>query len=163
MANVTGNNAEVGDLAKTGGAEIISGKCDATGVTKGDVVSFDSNGLIQKASSGDEIGQGFGVALETGSANETDVRVAIGNSYVYVTADGAIKPNFLVKVATSTTGQVDSHGNTADTTTTITAVDVNSVKDYFGLTVGRYIGHQLQEDLPTDAADGDIIAVRLGL
>ena len=162
MANVTGNNAAKGDLAKTGGAEIISVTSDATGFAKGEIVSFDSNGLAQLATDAHEIGQGFGVALETASANETAVRIAVGNTYVYVLAGEAIKPNFLVDVD-ATAGRAGQHGNTSDTTTTITAVDVNLVKDYFGRTVGRYIGHQLEELAATDAADGDVIGIRLGL
>lgn len=162
MANVTGNNAAIGDLAKTGGAEVISVTSDATGFAKGEVVSFDANGLAQQASVGDEIGDGFGVALETAGVSETEVRIAIGNTYIYAKAGEAIKPNALVKVDT-TAGRVGSHKTVADVTSTVLFSDVNNVKDYFGLSLGRYIGHQLEEVAPTDAADGDIIAIRLGL
>ncbi len=162
MADITGNNAAKGDLAKTGGAEIISVTSDATGFAKGEIVSFDANGLAQLADATHEIGQGFGVALETASANETEIRVAIGNTYIYVLAGDAIKPNFLVDVD-ATDGRAGQHGNTADVSSTVLFSDVNNVKDYFGRTVGRYIGHQLEELAPTDAADGDTIAIRLGL
>lgn len=162
MANITGNNAAKGDLAKTGGAEIISVTSDSTGFSKGEIISFDSNGLAQLADDTHEIGQGYGVALETASAGETAVRIAIGNTYVYVKAGEAIKPNFLIDVD-ATDGRAGQHGNTANATTTLDLAEVNLIKDYFGRTVGRYIGHQLEELAATDAADGDVIAVRLGL
>lgn len=161
MANVTGNNAAIGDLAKTGGAEIISVTADATGFAKGELVSFDANGLAELSGAGDEIGDGFGIALETASASEANIRIAVGNTYVYCKAGEAIKPFALVK-ADATGGRIGSHKTVADVTTNTTAA-INGIKDYFGLAVGRYIGHQLEEALTTDAADGDIIAVRLGL
>ncbi len=163
MANPTGNNAAAGDLAKTSGVEVWSRKSDATGMAKGDVVHFHTDGTAIKGTSTGDISDGFGVALETVAAN-ADGRFAVGNTYVYVIASGAIIPNNLVKVA-STAGEVVAHTHPATAnTTTYTSTEIDAARDYFGLTVGRYYGHQLEEvGDPTDAADNDVIAIRLGL
>ena len=48
MANPTGSNAAAGDFARTTGIEVITRKCDATGVSKGQVCMMDTNGLVGK-------------------------------------------------------------------------------------------------------------------
>ena len=162
MANPTGNNAAAGDLAKTSGVEVWSRKSDATGMAKGDVVHFHTDGTAIKGTASGDISDGFGVALEAVAAN-ADGRFAVGNTYVYVIASGAIIPNNLVKVA-STAGEVVAHTDPGASPTTYTAAAGDAIKNYFGLTVGRYYGHQLEEvGDPTDAADNDVIAIRLGL
>ena len=169
MANPTGNNAAAGDFARTTGIEVISRKCDATGVSKGQVCMMDTNGLVVKGTAAAGIQSwGFCVALEAVAAN-ADGRFAIGNTYIYVGAGGAIIPFNAVAII-STIGEVGSHDEPADAVlNTIFAEteaqdEIDLVRDYFGKFVGRYIGHQLEEvGDPTDAADNDTIIVRLGL
>ena len=168
MANPTGNNAEIGDFAKTAGIEVWSRLTDSTGVTKGDVVHFSTTGLAVLATSSGDITDGFGVALETKGASVA-CRFAVGNTYVYVTSDGTIVPNNLVKVA-GTAGQVVAHTLPAASAISSPPIDteieqdLDTVRDFLGLIVGRYYAHQLEEvGDPTDAANDDIIAIRLGL
>lgn len=153
--------AAAGDIARAGIIEVVSRKTDATGVTKGDVVSGDANGLIEKAASGESIHDGLGVALETKGAS-TVCRCAVGNTWVYVTADGAIKPLKLVKVA-ATAGRVAAHSEPADAGAAYSQAEVNAIKNAFNETVGRYMGKEGEEEDMSDAAANDIICVRLGL
>ena len=166
MANVTGNNAAAGDLAKTAGSVVISSNAGGT-ISKGDIVYFDSSGdVIQGDTSltGDRSG-GFGIALEAGTSGN-NIRVLI-EGYGYVVAGGTIVTNNLVKGSAGTAGEVRSNdypGNAVLNTIfaeTEAQDEIDLVRDFFGLTIGRYIGHQLQEDNPTDAADNDIIAIQL--
>ena len=162
MANPTNSNAAAGDFARTTGIEVISRKSDATGMAKGDVVHFDTAGLAVKATSTGTQADGFGVALEAVAAN-ADGRFAIGNTWIYVLAGAAIVPYQLLKVD-ATAGRVAAHDKPADANSIFANAELDAARDYFGLTVGRYIGHQLEEvGDPTDAADGDVIAIRLGL
>ena len=89
------------------------------------------------------------VAIETvdnsaGSAGDLQVRCAIGNTYVYAEAGGAIVVGEAV--------QADANSD-AVSATAILSGEVH---------VGRYIGHENEEVNPTDAVDGDVIIVRLG-
>ena len=163
MANPTGSNAEIGDLAKTSGVEVISRKADATGMAKGEVVHFDSAGLaVLGTAAGGNISDGYAVALEAVAAN-ADGRFAVGNTWVYVKAGAAIIPYNLVKID-ATAGRVAAHEKPADANSIFANAELDAARDYFGFTVGRYIGHQLEEvGDPTDAADGDVIIIRLGL
>lgn len=170
MANPTGSNAVAGQVGKTGIYETVSRgvKANQT-IARGDCISFDANGFAQQASSGDQQDVGLGVAMiaatGTGSDGGVVVTVAIGNSWVYVKAGGAIKPLQLVKVNNSTT--VIVHTKPAAATTTITNTttsnEIDAARNYFGLTFGRYMGHQLEEKEITDAANTDVILVRLGI
>ena len=166
MANVTGNNAAAGDLAKTAGAIVISSNAGGT-ISKGDLVYFDSSGDVLQGDTGqtgDRSG-GFGVALEAGSSGN-NIRVVIGG-YVYVVAGGTISSNNLVKGSAGTAGEVIVNDYPVNSTlNTIFAeteveVDIDIARDFLGKCVGRYLGHQLQEENPTDAADNDIIAIAL--
>ena len=168
MANPTGNNAAAGDLAKTSGVEVVSRKSDGTGCSKGQIVHFSTAGLAIIGTSSGTIADGFGVALEDVAAN-ADGRFAVGNTWVYVIAGEAIIPNNLVDID-ATAGRAGSHAEPADASLnstfseTETQDEINLVRDYLGKIVGRYMGHQLEEvGDPTDAADGDVIAIRMGL
>lgn len=168
MANPAGNNAAAGDLAKTAGVEVISRKSDATGMAKGDVVHFDTNGLAVKATTSGTQADGFGVAMEAVAAN-ADGRFAIGNTWIYVLAGAAIIPFNSVEVD-ATAGRVGPVTEPAASTISSPPIDTEIEADidlavkYFGRHVGRYIGHQLEEvGDPTDAADGDVIIIRMGL
>ena len=146
----------IGEFAKTQGMVIISRVTDATGVTKGNVVSFDTNGKIQKATN-THAGP-FGVALETIGASKR-CRIAIGG-FVYVTADGAIKPNKWVIIGT-TDGQVIT--STKQTiSATYSQSEIQAVQNENLRQVGVYIDHDNELDDPTDAVDGDVIAIWLG-
>ena len=168
MANPTGNNAAAGDFAKTTGIEVISRKSDATGCAKGDVVHFSTAGLAIKGTSSGTQADGYGVALEAVAAN-ADGRFAVGNTWVYVIAGEAIIPFNSVDID-ATAGRVGSNDEPADASlNTIFAETeaqdaIDAARDYFGKHVGRYMFHQLEEvGDPTDAADGDVIAIRVGL
>ena len=168
MANPADQNAETGDVARTAGLEVISRKSDATGCSKGDIVHFDTNGLAVKGTTSGTIADGFGVALEDVAANGNG-RFAVGNSYVYVTAGAAIVPNQLIAID-ATAGRAGPNNEPAAAalnaifSDTEAEAEIDLVRDYFGKTVGRYIGHQTEiVGDPTDAADNDIIIVRLGL
>ena len=151
----------IGEIAKAGQFVVIGVKTDATGVTKGDVCSFDTNGLLQVAPTAGSDGP-YGVAKETKGAS-----VACGiivEGYVYVTADGAIKNNKFVIVSAATAGQVivATHATVA---TTPTQTDVQAVQNELWRRVGVYISHEA-EQLGTDvtaAADADVIIIKLGV
>ena len=168
MANPTGNNAEAGDLAKTSGVEVISRKSDATGMAKGEIVHFSTAGLAVLGTTSGTIADGYGVALEAVAAN-ADGRFAVGNTWVYVKAGAAIIPNNAVAID-ATAGRAGPNDEPANAalnsifSDTEVEAEIDLVRDYFGKHVGRYIGHQLEEvGDPTDAADGDIIIIRMGL
>jgi hypothetical protein len=150
--------AIAGQIAKDIGIEIVSRNA-ASAITMGDVVGFDANGNARTASITNtisNIANGFGVAIEDGTAS-SNVRVAVGNTYVYVTCGvGPIDPYALVAPTTSASivGRVIEN--------TFAATATNSVTLLGGL-VGRYMGHEGEEDNQTDATTGEVIIVRLGL
>lgn len=174
MANPTGLNAAAGDIARTIGLEVISRLNDGTGCSKGEIVHFDANGLAVVGVNGTGNQQaGFGVALEAGTLS-TASRFAIGNSYVHCLAGEAIVPFEAIDID-ATAGRAGSHTRPGDSALNLTVANTTNMeadldtaldaqRDYFDSFVGRYIGHQLEEvGDPTDAADGDVIIVRLGL
>jgi len=173
MANPTGTNAVAGKIAKTGIYEAVSrGVLAGQNIARGDTIAFDTNGWAKQGATTDSIDNGFGVAMiasdnSAGGAasGDTLVTVAVGNSWVFVKAGGAIKPMNLVKIGSATT--VIAHDKPANATTTITNTttsnEIDAARDYFGLTFGRYMGHQLQPREMTDAANADVIIVRLGV
>ena len=166
MANVTGNNAAAGDLAKTAGAIIISSNAGGT-IAKGDIVYFDSSGdVIQgnTGNTGDRSG-GFGIALEAGTSGN-NIRVLI-EGYGYVISGGTIVTNNLVKGSGSTAGEVVTNDYPSASAISSPPIEteieseVDIAVDFLGKCIGRYLGHQLEEDNPTNAADNDIIAIQL--
>ena len=165
MANPTGATATAGDMAKTSGMWVISRNAAGT-IVKGNVCQFDGSGdvLQEPTTQTGDRGNGFCVALEAGTSGN-NIRVVIGG-YVYVVADGTIVPNNLVKASGSTAGEVIASEEPQDSTageanTTEIQADIDSARDFYGKAVGRYLGHQLEEDDPTDAANGDIVAIGL--
>jgi hypothetical protein len=144
--------ASIGALARSTGIEIASFNVAAsTTITKGKLVALNASGhAVLATNSVGTVARGKFVAIETvnnsaGSAGDLEVRCAIGNTYVYVEAGGAIKVGEAVKA--------DANSD-AVAATGIFAAETH---------VGRYIGHENEERDPTDAADGDTIIVRLGL
>ena len=143
--------AIAGQLARSTGIEVRSlGMKASTSITIGQGVQCDANGNAEAGTTAGTIARGLFIALETvdnssGSAGDKYIRVASGNTYVYCTAGGALVVGEAVKFDASAEVVAD---------TTILAGEV---------IVGRYIAHENEEANPTDAVDGDIVIVRLGL
>ena len=144
--------AAIGQLARSPGIELQTFNVAAsTTITKGKLVALNASGhAVAATSSVGTVARGVFVAIETvdnssGSAGDKEVRCAIGNTYVYVEAGGAVKVGETVKA---------DNNSDAVAATTIFAAETHC---------GRYIGHENEEADPTDAADGDVIIVRLGL
>jgi len=145
--------AAAGDLARSTGIEINQFAVAAsTSITTGQVVALDAAGrAVLATNSVGTVARGKFIAVETvdnssGSAGEKSIRLATGNTYVYCTAGGAIKPGEAVK-ADSASKCVAATG--------IFAAETH---------IGRYYGHEGEEAGPkTDAAANDVIIVRLGL
>ena len=143
--------ATIGQLARSTGIEIVSFSVAAsTSLTVGKLVALDASGnAVAATNSVGTIARGLFVAVETvdnssGSAGDLQIRCAIGNTYVYVEAGGAIKVGEAVKADANSDCVV---------ATTILAAEVH---------VGRFIAHENESVSPTDAVDGDVIIVRLG-
>jgi len=143
--------AAIGDLARSTGIEIRSLPVKAaTTITTGKVVEADANGFAIAGTTSGTVEKGLYVAVETvdnssGANGDKTVRVASGNTYVYCEAGGAINFGHTVKS--------DGDANLVAATGVFAAETL----------VGRYIGHENEDINPTDAADGDVIIVRLGL
>ena len=143
--------ATIGQLARSTGIEIVSFNVAAsTSLTVGKLVALDASGnAVAATNSVGTIARGLFLAVETvdnssGSAGDLQIRCAIGNTYVYVEAGGAIKVGEAVKADANSDCVV---------ATTILAAEVH---------VGRFIAHENESVSPTDAVDGDVIIVRLG-
>ena len=143
--------ATIGQLARSTGIEIVSFSVAAsTSLTVGKLVALDASGnAVAATNSVGTIARGLFVAVETvdnssGSAGDLQIRCAIGNTYVYAEAGGAIKVGEAVKADANSDCVV---------ATTILAAEVH---------VGRFIAHENESVSPTDAVDGDVIIVRLG-
>lgn len=149
----------IGELAKTGHFVAISRLTDATGVTKGDVCSFQATGLVQKNPTALADGP-FGVAKDTKGASV--VVTVFVEGYVYVTADGTINPNKYVIGSGTTAGQVVVATKQAISATYVQA-EIQAVQNELWRRVGIYIGHVAEEEDPTNAADGDVIVIKLGV
>lgn len=115
-----------------------------------------STGVGAVATAGTEIDGPFGVVpklypLNTDSDDTFNVITGEG-AEMYVTADGVIKPNAEVALSASTDGQVVAFATGSPT------ADPKSI-------VGTYLGHVDEgsglDNEATDAADGDVIRIRL--
>jgi len=144
--------ATIGQLARSTGIEILSfNVAAATSLTVGKLVALDASGNAVKATNSvGTIARGLFVAVESvdnsgGSAGDLQIRCAVGNTYCYVEAGGAIKVGECVKADTNSDAVV---------ATAILGAETH---------VGRYVAHENESLAPTDAADGDVIIVRLGL
>ena len=96
--------ASIGQLARSTGIEIVSFNiAAATTLTVGKLVALDASGnAVAATNSVGTIARGLFVAVETqdnsaGSAGDLQIRCAIGNTYVYCEAGGAIKVGEAVK------------------------------------------------------------------
>lgn len=133
----------------------------------GDYVTFDSNGFMTHATNTTNRLDGLGVCTigydnTSGADGDGSAQCALPDTYIYVVAGGAIK-NF-VQIGLSTLSNYNPQQLTspADATTAPTASQLNAVKNFFGRIFARYFYHQKEENAPTSAVSGDIIAVRLG-
>jgi len=143
--------AAIGDLARSTGIEIRTlPMAGATSIVTGKVVMANSAGEALNGTTAGTVEKGLYVAVETvdnsaGAAGDKTIRVASGNTYVYCEAGGAINYGHTVKSDAS--------------------ADLVAATGVFGaeVLVGRYIGHENEDINPTDAVDGDVIIVRLGL
>jgi len=143
--------ASIGQLARSTGIEIVSfNVAAATSLTVGKLVALDASGnAVAATNSVGTIARGLFVAVETvdnsaGSAGDLQIRCAIGNTYVYVEAGGAIKVGEAVKA--------DANSDC------VVATAILGAETH----VGRFIAHENESVSPTDAVDGDVIIVRLG-
>ena len=143
--------ATIGQLARSTGIEIVSfNVAAATTLTVGKLVALDASGnAVAATNSVGTIARGLFVAVETvdnsaGSAGDLQVRCAIGNTYVYAEAGGAIKVGEAVKA--------DANSDC------VVATAILGAETH----VGRFIAHENESVSPTDAVDGDVIIVRLG-
>jgi hypothetical protein len=144
--------ATAGDLARSTGIEISQFAVAAsTSITTGQLVALDANGrAVLATNSVGTVARGIFVAVETvdnssGSAGDKSIRLAVGNTYVYATSGGAIKVGEAVKADSASKCVV---------ATGIFAAETH---------IGRYMGHENEEGVKTDAATSDIIIVRLGI
>ena len=143
--------AAIGDLARSTGIEIKTlPMAGATSILTGKVVMANSAGEALNGTTAGTVEKGLYIAVETvynsaGAAGDKTIRVASGNTYVYCEAGGAINFGHTVKSDAS--------------------ADLVTATGIFGaeVLVGRYIGHENEDINPTDAVDGDVIIVRLGL
>ena len=143
--------ATIGQLARSTGIEVLSfNVAAATSLTTGKLVALDASGnAVAATNSVGTIARGLFVAIESvdnsgGSAGDLQIRCAVGNTYVYVEAGGAIVVGEAV--------QADANSD-AVSATAILSGEVH---------VGRFIAHENESLAPTDASDGDVIIVRLG-
>jgi len=143
--------ATIGQLARSTGIEIVSFNVAAsTSLTVGKLVALDASGnAVAATNSVGTIARGLFLAVETvdnssGSAGDLQVRCAIGNTYVYAEAGGAIKVGEAVKA--------DANSDC------VVATAILGAETH----VGRFIAHENESLAPTDAVDGDVIIVRLG-
>ena len=142
--------ATKGDLARSTGIEIRSlAVAAAKTITAGDGVEADASGNVQPGTTTGDVNKGLYIAVESvdnsaGSAGDKTVRVASGNTYVYAEAGATIVVGHSVKLA--------------DDATCVPSASAPDTK-----TLGRYVCHENEDVTPTDAVDGDVIVVRLGL
>jgi len=143
--------ATIGQLARSTGIEIQSFNVAAsTSLTVGKLVALNASGhAVAATNSVGTIARGLFVAVESvdnssGSAGDLQIRCAVGNTYVYCEAGGAIKVGEAVKA--------DANSDC------VVATAILGAETH----VGRYIAHENESLAPTDAVDGDVIIVRLG-
>ena len=94
--------ATIGQLARSTGIEIFSLPVKgSTTITQGKGVEQDANGFAIAGTTGGTVALGLYTAIETvvnsGADGDATVRVAGGNTYVYMEAGGAINFGHTVK------------------------------------------------------------------
>lgn len=108
----------------------------------------------------------FGVVprLTPVNVDADDTFQVITGGEIYVTADGAIKPNQRVMISGATAGQVVAFA-VAAAGASPTEAEVESAGEAFNKVVGIYLGHEGEgsglTNEATDAADGQVIRILL--
>lgn len=139
----------------------------ATGATrtKGLVCKWDpsGDGMIEASAAVDQESQsGWAVTAANALSGDTTFTV-VADGIVAVTADGTIEPGDPVMCSSSTAGQVVTY-TARSITATPTQTDVEEARDEWATVVGTYLGHEDEvnsNSVPTDAADGDVIYIKL--
>jgi hypothetical protein len=145
LAPIVGS--KLGGTGTTPGSKRVK-KVAGTAWVKGQIVKKGTGGDTDKFDLAGTTAVGpFAVAVEdaTSAATTGSIFEDIGTE-VNVTADGAITPQSYVMRSGTTAGQVIAYTGTDET-----------------LVVGKYLRHEGEDSADqTDAADGDIIVIRLG-
>ena len=133
-------------IGGTGTPGSKSVKKTSAAITKGQVVAKGTGGDTDKWLIASTTSTGpFGVCIEDAALNTTSFSM-VDDGEVLVTADGVITPNSYVMRASATAGQVIAYAGTNE-----------------ALIVGRYLRHEGEDSADqTDAADGDVVVIRLG-
>ena len=131
-------------------------------VAKGDVLDLDSNGDWRECPTSGYSAP-YSVATKDRLAADTYALV-FTKGIICVKADGAIKSGKYVMPSGSTAGEVVEYV-AATIGATPGQSDVQAARDDWKRVVGRYIGKPGENgigELPTDAADGDLILIYIG-
>lgn len=131
----------------------------APALTRGQVITIDKTGATRgqiRVATYPDFGP-FGMVYKDKALNETRVEfISQRGVIVYLKSDGAIKPGMPVKPSPTTPGEV------------VEAVLSGTAPDDVDEIVGIYISKGIEvaksnsgTEVPSDAADGDIIRVRL--
>lgn len=124
---------------------------------RGDVLSLNVAGTWRKCTSGD-VGP-FAVCITAKASTATRVEYFdMASGEISVVADGVIRPERFVKPSTATDGQVMEH----NPSTSATAADTPD--EIIGRYVKRaqYVPEGDGQTATANAADGDIVIIRLG-
>ena|SRR5687768_7044216 len=144
--------------ATSGGSAILPGKV---------VKLTESTGVGALAPTTAGLTGPFGVVPRLAPVNvdSDDTFQVITGGEIYVTADGAIKPNQRVMPSTSTAGEVVAYVAPAASASP-TQAEVNTAAEAQQKIVGIYLGHVDEgsglTNEATDAADGQVIRILLG-
>lgn len=136
--------SRIGGTGTPGSKRVL--KVAGGAVTKGDIIAKGTGGDTNKWLRASTSATGpFAVAVEDEVSASTSLSM-VDDGEINVTADGTITPNAYVMRSGSTAGQVVAFAGTDES-----------------LIVGRYLRHEGEDSADqTDAADGDIIVIRLG-
>lgn len=135
----------------------------AAAIAKGDVCDLDANGAWRTCPTTNFSGP-FGVATKARLLADADA-VILTEGLVIVRADGAIKPGKYVSPSGTTAGEVIAYVP-ATIGATPGQSDVQAARDDWKKVIGRYVGKPGEVgpgELSTDAADGDLIIIQLGV
>lgn len=123
---------------------------------RGDVLSLNVAGTWRKCTSGDVGPFAMCVTDKATTATRVEYIDQVG-AEVYVVADGVIRPERFVKASTATDGQVMEHNPSTGTSS-------DGVDEIIGKYIKRaiYVPEGDGVTATANAADGDVIIIRLG-
>jgi hypothetical protein len=122
----------------------------AVAITKGKVLYYDPADDFYKLAPTSGVSVAYAVAVDDAAAADVKVRAAVRGP-VTVTANGAIGPHDLVKVSTTTAGQVVAGAQTA-------VADINAA---LGSYMGKANNNERDGLVLAAAADADVIWIWL--